>query len=58
MRKGQTVDYEHPVIKHIMLDGRVDSIEGVVIPAGHEFYFALLEVAERRIRERNAKESK
>lgn len=49
MRKGQTVDYDHPVIKHRMMDGRVlDSIEGIVIPKGHEFYSVAWDIAYKR----------
>ena len=49
MRKGQTVDYDRPVIRHRMMDGRVlDSIDGIVIPKGHEFYKVALEIAEER----------
>lgn len=49
-RVKSTVDYDHPVVVHRLMDGTVlDSIEGYVIPAGHPAYEILLEMCLARM---------
>lgn len=49
-RVKSTVDYDHPVVVHRLMDGTVlDSIGGYVIPAGHPAYEILLEMCLARL---------